>query len=84
MVRDVAYAGMVTRYLVDLEHGGELQVVRQNLETTSAQALERAGPPRDGGMERGAHVRDPRNGGHVRYDDESAGRAGRGHGRAWR
>ena len=42
-VRDVAYAGMVTRYLVDLEHGGELQVVRQNLETTSAQALEEQG-----------------------------------------
>jgi putative spermidine/putrescine transport system ATP-binding protein len=34
---------MVTRYLVDLEHGGELQVVRQNLETTSAEALEQRG-----------------------------------------
>jgi putative spermidine/putrescine transport system ATP-binding protein len=43
VVRDVAYAGMVTRYLVDLEHGGELQVVRQNLETTSTQALEEQG-----------------------------------------
>jgi putative spermidine/putrescine transport system ATP-binding protein len=30
-VRDVAYAGMVTRYLVVLDAGGELQVVRQNL-----------------------------------------------------
>jgi putative spermidine/putrescine transport system ATP-binding protein len=28
---------MVTRYLVELEAGGELQVVRQNLETTSAE-----------------------------------------------
>ena len=35
-MRDVAYAGMVTRYLVDLDAGGELQVVRQNLETTSS------------------------------------------------
>ena len=35
VVRDVAYVGMVTRYLVDLEAGGELQVVRQNLEETS-------------------------------------------------
>jgi putative spermidine/putrescine transport system ATP-binding protein len=34
-IRDVSYAGMITRYLVDLEAGGELQVVRQNLETTS-------------------------------------------------
>ena len=34
--RDVAYAGMITRYLVELDAGGELQVVRQNLETTSA------------------------------------------------
>jgi putative spermidine/putrescine transport system ATP-binding protein len=43
VVRDVAYAGMVTRYLVDLAGGGELQVVRQNLETTSSQALEQQG-----------------------------------------
>jgi putative spermidine/putrescine transport system ATP-binding protein len=42
-IRDVSYAGMVTRYLVDLEAGGELQVVRQNLETTSAQAQEQRG-----------------------------------------
>jgi putative spermidine/putrescine transport system ATP-binding protein len=43
VVRDVAYVGMVTRYLVDLEQGGELQVVHQNLETTSSQALEQQG-----------------------------------------
>jgi putative spermidine/putrescine transport system ATP-binding protein len=42
-VRDVAYAGMITRYLVVLDAGGELQVVRQNLETSSAQALEQVG-----------------------------------------
>jgi putative spermidine/putrescine transport system ATP-binding protein len=42
-VRDVAYAGMITRYLIALDAGGELQVVRQNLETSSAQALEQAG-----------------------------------------
>jgi len=33
-VRDVAYVGMVTRFLVALDAGGELQVVRQNLETS--------------------------------------------------
>jgi putative spermidine/putrescine transport system ATP-binding protein len=43
VVRDVAYAGMVTRYLVELREGGELQVVHQNLETTSSQALEQQG-----------------------------------------
>ncbi len=42
-VRDVAYAGMITRYLVALEAGGELQVVRQNLETSSAEALQQVG-----------------------------------------
>ena len=35
-IADVAYAGMITRYLVALDAGGELQVVRQNLETSSA------------------------------------------------
>ena len=42
-IRDVAYAGMITRYLVELDAGGELQVVRQNLETSSAEALEQVG-----------------------------------------
>jgi putative spermidine/putrescine transport system ATP-binding protein len=42
-IRDVSYAGMITRYLVDLDAGGELQVVRQNLETSSAEALEQVG-----------------------------------------
>jgi putative spermidine/putrescine transport system ATP-binding protein len=42
-IRDVSYAGMITRYLVDLEAGGELQVVRQNLETSSAEAQEQRG-----------------------------------------
>jgi putative spermidine/putrescine transport system ATP-binding protein len=36
-IRDVSYAGMITRFLVDLDAGGELQVVRQNLETSSAE-----------------------------------------------
>ena len=43
VVRDVAYAGMLTRYLVELDAGGELQVVRQNLETSSTDALEERG-----------------------------------------
>jgi putative spermidine/putrescine transport system ATP-binding protein len=42
-IRDVSYAGMVTRYIVDLEAGGELQVVRQNLETTSLEVQELRG-----------------------------------------
>jgi putative spermidine/putrescine transport system ATP-binding protein len=32
-VAATAYAGMVTRYTVDLERGGELQLIRQNAET---------------------------------------------------
>jgi putative spermidine/putrescine transport system ATP-binding protein len=42
-IRDVVYAGMVTRYLVELDQGGELQVVRQNLETSSSEALDAKG-----------------------------------------
>jgi putative spermidine/putrescine transport system ATP-binding protein len=39
----VAYAGMITRFVVELEAGGELNVVRQNLETTSAEVQEMRG-----------------------------------------
>jgi putative spermidine/putrescine transport system ATP-binding protein len=42
-IRDVVYVGMVTRYVVDLDGGGELIVVRQNLETSSQEALEQRG-----------------------------------------
>ena len=42
-IRDVVYAGMFTRYVVDLDDGGELVVVRQNLETSSAEALDQCG-----------------------------------------
>jgi putative spermidine/putrescine transport system ATP-binding protein len=34
-IRDAVYVGMVTRYTVELDEGGELQVVMQNLETSS-------------------------------------------------
>ncbi|HEV7133954.1 MAG TPA: ABC transporter ATP-binding protein [Gaiellaceae bacterium] len=43
VIRDVVYVGMVTRYIVDLHAGGELVVVRQNLETSSQQVLEAKG-----------------------------------------
>jgi len=42
-IRDVVYVGMFTRYIVELESGGELTVVKQNLETSSADALESRG-----------------------------------------
>jgi putative spermidine/putrescine transport system ATP-binding protein len=42
-VREVVYVGMVTRYVVDLDRGGELAVVRQNLETSSQEALAEQG-----------------------------------------
>jgi putative spermidine/putrescine transport system ATP-binding protein len=37
-IAEVAYAGMVTRYTVALEAGGELQLVRQNVEGASIEA----------------------------------------------
>jgi len=43
VVREVVYVGMVTRYLVDLDSGGELVVVRQNLELSSQDVLEARG-----------------------------------------
>src|SRR3954470_6476027 len=42
-VRDVVYVGMVTRYIVELDGGGELVVARQNLETSSQEALSEQG-----------------------------------------
>jgi putative spermidine/putrescine transport system ATP-binding protein len=42
-VADASYVGMVTRYEVELQDGGRLQVVRQNLEDSSAHALEARG-----------------------------------------
>ncbi len=42
-VREVVYVGMVTRFVVDLDGGGQLVVVRQNLETSSQEALSEQG-----------------------------------------
>src|SRR5205823_4576910 len=42
-IHDVVYVGMFTRYVVELDSGGELTVVKQNLETSSQEALESRG-----------------------------------------
>jgi putative spermidine/putrescine transport system ATP-binding protein len=42
-IADVIYLGVVTRYVVELRAGGTLTVVRQNLETAAAEALETKG-----------------------------------------
>jgi putative spermidine/putrescine transport system ATP-binding protein len=42
-IRDVVYVGAITRYHVELDAGGELMVVSQNLESGSSEALERRG-----------------------------------------
>jgi putative spermidine/putrescine transport system ATP-binding protein len=42
-IADVSYAGMVTRYTVALEDGGELQIVRQNAEGTALDAASEQG-----------------------------------------
>ncbi|MDQ1511722.1 MAG: putative spermidine/putrescine transport system ATP-binding protein [Actinomycetota bacterium] len=43
VITDVVYLGVVTRYVVTLDVGGELVAVRQNLETAAAEALESQG-----------------------------------------
>jgi len=43
IVREVSYLGPITRYLVELDRGGTLVVVRQNLDMSAAQALEERG-----------------------------------------
>jgi putative spermidine/putrescine transport system ATP-binding protein len=42
-IAETRYAGMVTKYFVELDEGGRLQVVRQNLEISSTEALEARG-----------------------------------------
>src|SRR5215212_4117885 len=42
-IREVVYVGMFMRYLVALDRGGELTIVRQNLETASEEVLEDRG-----------------------------------------
>jgi putative spermidine/putrescine transport system ATP-binding protein len=42
-IADIAYAGMVTRYTVALDAGGELQVIRQNVEGTPIDATSEQG-----------------------------------------
>jgi putative spermidine/putrescine transport system ATP-binding protein len=43
IVREVAYLGSVTRYVVELQSGETLVVVRQNLDMSAASALEQRG-----------------------------------------
>jgi putative spermidine/putrescine transport system ATP-binding protein len=43
VIRDVVYVGMFTRYIVELDSGGQLTVVKQNLETSSTDVLESKG-----------------------------------------
>src|SRR5215218_9814371 len=65
-IHDVVYVGMVTRYVVDLDAGGQLMVVRQNLETSSTEVLEA----------RGRRVRLEWRPEHIYAIDESGGRDG--------
>jgi putative spermidine/putrescine transport system ATP-binding protein len=43
VVADVVYLGVVTRYRIELDGGGQLVAVRQNLETAGADVLEAKG-----------------------------------------
>jgi putative spermidine/putrescine transport system ATP-binding protein len=42
-IAEIAYVGMITRYTVALDAGGELQVIRQNVEGTSVDAASEQG-----------------------------------------
>jgi putative spermidine/putrescine transport system ATP-binding protein len=42
-IAEVVYLGAVTRYVVDLDDGGRLVAVEQNLESSSQEALDQAG-----------------------------------------
>jgi putative spermidine/putrescine transport system ATP-binding protein len=42
-IRNVVYLGMINRYVVALDQGGELVAIRQNLETSSQDALKQRG-----------------------------------------
>jgi putative spermidine/putrescine transport system ATP-binding protein len=44
-VREVVYLGAFTRYIVELDDGGELVVMEQNLATSSMEALQVRGKP---------------------------------------
>jgi putative spermidine/putrescine transport system ATP-binding protein len=44
-VREVVYLGAVTRYIVELDVGGQLVVMQQNLTTSSMEALQVRGKP---------------------------------------
>lgn len=43
VIRDVIYLGMNTRYLVEVEGGGELTVIQQNLDSTSTEVVSARG-----------------------------------------
>src|SRR5436309_10797091 len=45
-VRDVVYVGMVTRYVVELDDGGELAVISQNFESAEQVVQAKARPVR--------------------------------------
>ena len=45
-VREVAYLGSVTRYVVESDQGETIVVLRQNLDMSAEQALAGAGPQR--------------------------------------
>lgn len=44
-IRDVIYLGLYTRYLVELDGGGDLVVVEQNLKSTSMDVMQAKGQP---------------------------------------
>jgi putative spermidine/putrescine transport system ATP-binding protein len=58
-IRDVSYAGVLTRYAIALDDGGELVVSRQNTETPTEFSVGHDGAPSEGlqGLAQGSRVR---------------------------
>ncbi len=56
-IKDVIYAGVLTRYIVDLDGGGELVVSRQNTEVPAPGAGGGPSGEQSGGQSRGGRVR---------------------------
>jgi ABC-type Fe3+/spermidine/putrescine transport system ATPase subunit len=87
-VQDVIYAGVLTRYVVDLDGGGELVVSRQNTEAPVLRQHAREGITRQGITRQGSARESITRQGSAREGNTSAGSASVGRGDrvriAWR
>jgi len=77
-VQDVIYAGVLTRYVVDLDGGGELVVSRQNTEAPVLRQHAREGSAREGSAREGSARQDSAREGSARQGSARQGSTGEG------